>query len=234
MQLRKKLAALLLVSVLLCSMSIVAYAHEAPDISKKGTISITMRYNKNPVAGGSLTLYRVGDIKEDDGNYSFTLTEDFTASQADLTDITSANLAKQFAQYAKDQKISGEAVKINDNGEVSFSDLDLGLYLLTQNEAASGYAAADPFLVTVPMNENGTYIYAVDASPKVELSKAPETPTTPTGGSGTTSTSTTVITKLPQTGQLNWPIPVLAVVGLGLFSIGWVLCFGKEKECYES
>lgn len=35
---------------------------------------------------------------------------------------------------------------------------------------------------------------------------------------------------LPQTGQLNWPIPVLVVVGLGLFAAGWILCLRGKKE----
>lgn len=38
---------------------------------------------------------------------------------------------------------------------------------------------------------------------------------------------------LPDTGQLNWPIPVLVVLGLILFSLGWVLRFGKKKDGHE-
>ena len=95
------------------------------------------------------------------------------------------------------------------------------MYLLVQNQAAEGYQAAAPFLVSVPMNEDGTYIYDVDASPKVELTKAPQptpTPKPPT---------------LAQTGQLNWPVPVLAIIGLCLFSLGWLLRFGRKKDGYE-
>lgn len=33
------------------------------------------------------------------------------------------------------------------------------------------YSKAAPFLVSVPINENDTYIYTVDASPKVEIKK---------------------------------------------------------------
>ena len=36
--------------------------------------------------------------------------------------------------------------------------------------------------------------------------------------------------KLVQTGQLNWPIPVLAVCGLALFAIGWALVFTKRNR----
>ena len=37
--------------------------------------------------------------------------------------------------------------------------------------------------------------------------------------------------KLVQTGQLNWPVPVLAMAGLLLFSAGWAIVnFGKKEE----
>lgn len=38
---------------------------------------------------------------------------------------------------------------------------------------------------------------------------------------------------LPQTGQLNWPIPVLTVVGLCLFALGWKLRFGRKRGSDE-
>lgn len=36
-------------------------------------------------------------------------------------------------------------------------------------------------------------------------------------------------TKLPQTGTLNWPVPVLTVSGLLLMVLGWYLC-GRKRE----
>ena len=36
--------------------------------------------------------------------------------------------------------------------------------------------------------------------------------------------------RLPQTGQLTWPIPVMVVAGLTLFALGWWLCFGSRKD----
>jgi hypothetical protein len=74
--------------------------------------------------------------------------------------------------------------------------------------------------------ENGEYQYHVTASIKSELEREPEPtepePTDPPDPPG-----------LPQTGQLNWPIPLMVVAGLALFVVGWVLCFGKKREQYE-
>lgn len=36
--------------------------------------------------------------------------------------------------------------------------------------------------------------------------------------------------KLPQTGSLNWPIPVLTIVGLVLVGCGWYLCTRRKKN----
>lgn len=225
MRIQKSVAALFLAAFLFCSVSIAVFAHEAPDPSQRGSISVQMTYDNRPVAGGSLTLYRVGDVKEDDGSYSFVLSGDFSVSEADLSDISSVNQARELAKYAENRKLSGETAQIGDDGEAAFTELELGLYLLVQDEPADGYHKAAPFMVSIPMNENGTYIYTVDASPKVELQKAPipETPVTPRPDGPA----------LPQTGQLNWPIPVLAVLGLGLFCAGWLLCFGRKRGCYE-
>lgn len=83
-----------------------------------------------------------------------------------------------------------------------------------QKQAAEGYDAIQPFLVTVPIMENGQYVYDVDAHPKAGTSSRKTTQTPPTQE---------VLSALPQTGQLNWPVPVLAVTGAVLVAAGVVL-----------
>ena len=39
--------------------------------------------------------------------------------------------------------------------------------------------------------------------------------------------------KLIQTGQLNWPVPVLGGLGTAMVLFGLVLIFGKRKRGYE-
>ena len=99
-----------------------------------------------------------------------------------------------------------------------FTDVKPGLYVVVQHEVAEGFETMSPFLISMPKFENNSYVTDVKASPKVSLEKTPEEPTK--------SQDPT----LPQTGQLNWPVPVLAVGGVMLFALGWVICFKKRKE----
>lgn len=211
----------LLMAVLLLCLCPAALAHDVPDLSRTGSLKITMRFDGAAVPGGSLTLYRVGEVSEDGGNYSFIPTGDFADCGYAFSDVESAALARALANYAAGLTNPAKTtLAIGSDGAVAFEDLELGLYLLVQQTAAEGYNAAAPFLVTVPRFENGAFVYEVDASPKVELEKAEPTPTPPP----------TTDDKLPQTGQMNWPVPVMAMSGACLFTVGWTLRFKKEKQ----
>ena len=152
------------------------------------------------VSGGSLTLYRVGEIVEDDGNYTFKTVDAFADFTGSLEEVQSPALAEELAGYAVDKRSLNIGL-IDANGQVTFDALEPGLYLLVQNETVEGYLPAAPFLVFLPLLEDRAYVYNVDASPKVEIKTAATAEPTPK--------PTTPDTKLPQTGQLNWPIPFL-------------------------
>ena len=56
----------------------------------------------------------------------------------------------------------------------------------------------------------------------------------PQGNGGNTPTveiteNETPLSSLPQTGLLQWPIPILGIVGLGLFAFGW-FDYKKKKR----
>ena len=256
----KKRFWLLLATITLCCVS--AFAHNKPDHEREGSIRVTMACEGATVPGGTLTLYRVGDVQKEAEAYSFRLTKEFAQSDTSLENLNAA-LAQSLKNYATEQALTGQTEPISQEGHVAFSELTAGLYLLVQEEAASGYYRTEPFLVTLPVNGNGTYIYDVDASPKVEVEEKPshpdkptpppevpvepprsEEPQTPPGSADTSDTPkipgtpTTEILEtsppltdgLPQTGQLNWPVPVLAVLGMALLAMGvFVKRSGYEK-----
>ena len=151
-----------------------AGAYELPDPDRKGSISITVRYQEENVAGGSLTLYRVGDIREKNGDYSFVLSEAFAPSGISLDAPQSPQTASALADFARRESLSGTDQKIDGNGYVRFAGLQAGLYLIVQPKAAEGYQRITPFLVSIPMIAGENCIYDVDASPKI--SPIPEKP----------------------------------------------------------
>lgn len=220
---KKHLCLILCVALLLGCLGMQVYAHEVPDLAQNGTVTFTIQYDGTPLSGGTITLYRVGDITENNGDYSFCLIASLQANDISLADVTDPALAKTLAALAKEKKLSGITAPIA-NGKVVFTDVTPGLYVAIQEKAIPGYEAMAPFLISMPQMRDGVYHSNVEAFPKVPLETAPTEPTKPNKPDEP---------KLPQTGQLNWPIPVLAVSGLALFLIGWLLCFGKRKESYE-
>lgn len=221
------ISVLLFCVVLLFTFSHSVYASEIPDLTKAGSISVEMTYKDEAVAGGSFVLYRVADVNwnSDTEEWEYILTDDFSGSEVTLDDIDSDDTAQDLYDYAVDQKLSGTAADVDNEGKVSYTDLSVGLYLMVQTKAADGYELVNPFLVSLPQESDGTYIYDVDASPKVELEKTPVT-STPTATP--TPTVTPTPEKLPQTGQLFWPIPILIIAGIALIVVGWKL--SKKKK----
>ena len=101
----------------------------------------------------------------------------------------------------------------------------IAIYLVVQNEASDGFLEAVPFLVSVPAKEGNQYKYDVDVSPKLDI--APEETTEPS----TEPTSPPPGPNLPQTGQINWPVPVLAALGVFLITGDiYLRASGKEKN----
>lgn len=223
----KRAVVLLLTLSLLCGVQATAYAHEIPDMGRKGSITIEMEYDGTAVIGGTMTVYQVGEVAEDDGNYTFVKAESMRAFSGVYEDLSSPELAEELAAFVNANAISPNTTVENQSGKVIFSNLKLGLYLIVQTQAAEGYEPLKPFLVSVPINEDGQYVYEVEARGKFQVQQAlkPATPDTPVNQPGS---------RLPQTGQLNWPVPVLTVAGLLLFAFGWLLRFGRKKEYYEA
>lgn len=223
---KRKIISAMSILLMLCVMVMNVSALEVPDMNRTGSISITMTYEDQPVAGGSLTLYRVADVHEENGaDYSFRYTSSYADCQILLDDINNSNTALALAEYTAENNISGTKAQISDDGTITFADLELGLYLLVQQDAASGYEPVSAFLVSVPAMKDDSYIYDVDASPKLALEQAPTEPSSPTEP---------LPPQIPQTGLNQWPVPVLAICGLFLVMVGLVLYTAGKKKPHEN
>ena len=211
---RDRLAVLLMLCLLVWG-AVPALAAETVDETRIGSIKVLLCDTETaaPLQGGELTLYRVANVSKNGADMSFTYTNGFENCGIALDNVSESALASRLAEKVT-QNAQAVTKTVNDSGIAVFGDLKAGLYLIVQKQAAEGYDAIQPFLVTVPIMENGQYVYDVDAHPKAGTSSRKTTQTPPTQE---------VLSALPQTGQLNWPVPVLAVTGAVLVAAGVVL-----------
>lgn len=119
------------------------------------------------VAGGTLVLYRVGDPFLQNGNIHFALTDAFSGSGLSLDDTNDAALAAALLQYAEASSLKGEIAEVSSNGEVSFTDLNAGLYLIAANDPPRGYCEVAPFLIDLPHGTETGWDYDPFAEPKM-------------------------------------------------------------------
>ena len=100
---RKHVISGLLALLFLLALPVSAAAQSVPDESRNGHCSITvsMTYKGKAVCGGTLALYKVGDVAEDDGNYSFVPVEEIQADIPEFGDIESPELAGKLAKLEK-------------------------------------------------------------------------------------------------------------------------------------
>lgn len=214
--------ALLALALMLCASALAAEF----DVNKEGSISVQIQTAKGTkVKNAKLELYRVGDVQIVDSNLTFVLTDEFADSGANLSDLNAAGLASTLNTAAKNLTPMATATT-DSNGKATFSNLEVGLYLVVQNGFTKKmyFTEISPFIVSVPMtNAEGTgWNYDIDAGPKVKaVAKPTATPT---------ATSEITDEPLPQTGLLRWPIPVLGIGGILLFCLGWVLCFMRKNK----
>lgn len=162
----------LLLAVLLLVPLTAQAAQKELDLSRTGSVRITLRdsYFPENKIGGTLEAFRVADARVEGGNLTFALTEDFAGSGVVLEDLNASGLAGSLGTYAEEKKLQGTAVQADANGVAAFRNLSAGLYLFTQSQAVEGYYPVAPFLVSIPMysGEQSGWLYDIEAAPKVQ------------------------------------------------------------------
>lgn len=229
---------------------------ENNDREHKASISLCLRdpLDDSAIKAGRFSLYKVavpaGVSGEDQG--VFVYTADFRACGIELKLEQADLVARQLALFAGDLQLEAADHETVTAGRLSFSGLADGLYLIVQEGSTAGYYALSPFLVTLPMlAADGSLIYELEAKPKVErladpepsrppevtepesapeLSVPLETEPVQPEGPGKTDPADVDDSRLIQTGQLNWPLPLLATAGFLFFAYGWQGLAGKKDE----
>ncbi len=208
---------------------------ETLDMERTGTVSVTLTYNDKAVPGGSFEAYRVAGVSVENGaDYSFTYTPSYEDCTVSLEDLSDSGIVEKLEEYTEDKDISGISVTVSEKGIAVFEDLETGLYLIVQNKAAEGYTPVNSFIVSVPQLEDGNYVYEIDATPKITvMPDTVDTTTKPDEPTDPPKEPTPPPSKLPQTGQNNIIVPVLAVIGAAFIIFGMLLILSGRKKKHE-
>lgn len=244
----KKLFSLLICFALLLTLAVSAFGEpilpeQVLDPTRIGTLKVELKNTMgNPVSGGTLLMVPVAQAIHDPytGDYWEYLPPFDTMPEAPALDNdgfeAAFNLgdgnheyASAFADWMKENPAESVEAEIGADGVAQTELPVLGLYLVMQGRRTPNYYPIRPFLVTVPNREEGVLVYDVDASPKTEPVHYEPKPT-PTPSDEPTPTPVPPQGFLPQTGQLNWPVPVLALSGMALFLLGWWLSSSERKR----
>ena len=161
--------------------------------AQRGMLQVTLDYGDS-AARAAVALQYVAE--ETQGDYR--LTEAFGGGIIRRADVHSPDLARWL--YLK----AGEGtVRILDaDCSALFTDLEAGLYLLTQTEVPEGWFPAEPVLIPIPLDGQ----WEVLANPKTAQ----------------------LLTPSPQTGQHAWPM--LGAMGLVLSGTGLYFCLEKLRK----
>lgn len=248
----KKILIVLTMLIYMISMIISVHAEEKLELDKNGSITLSMECEGVELDGGSISVYLIGLLKENDGKVMYEPIEELAEEFGPLDRIDDSGLANKAAQLAGEKKLYKYVSEIQ-KGKAVFGEVPVGLYVVVQEdgEATKGYSQIHSFLISVPQKIEGKYVYEIVAAPKVSVSKdddssspeessVPEESSEPEESSASDESSIPTVDSenpkepdepsLPQTGQLKWPIPVLVVVGLSLFALGWFLKYGKKNN----
>lgn len=161
------------------------------DPQAKGSLTINKTTNKKDadgkypgLGGAEFTIYKVASLElGTNGKYkSWKLTTDFarlsltpdtlgSISTADLE--AKANEAKKIAADLTGQsQTTADGTGETRKGEATFSNLELGYYLVVETKTPSKYVASKPFFVSIPETvttaDGSTWNYNVSVSPKIQ------------------------------------------------------------------
>ena len=182
------LTALLLTALCLCQ-AVFAADTAGIDPTRQASLHIDLKEVGTTTTDKTavIAVYHVGEWDGTKGQY--TLTERFAGSGADITSLETAdavlNASRTLDEYAASQNLAETAKQTTSNGEVTFTGLSTGLYLVCQRRGNSDNVTVSPFLTTLPVldEETDTWNYTVNCYPKSQAD-TPDTPDNPGGGGG--------------------------------------------------
>ena len=192
-----------------------------------GGITVVMinKADKQPLTDTAAVFVKVADCIYSETEITFSLISDFSDTEVNLE---SSDAAPQLLDKVKEEGVSGVTVRSDTDGKAVFADRELGAYLIYSPDNIF-----TPFIAFLPMVTDDGISFELTAQPKIDI---PDEPTTePEKETDTPEETTAPIPthndeKLPQTGMLQFPVPILGLCGVLIFSKGFILYANSKKE----
>lgn len=163
----------LLLCFSLLILSPVYASNDIVDLSKKGSLSITLineEYNEK-VTGAEIEVIKVGTVGIQNNNLSYSLVSELSNCNISLSNILDESLKGKIVNCVNSNNYNGSVGTTDESGNVKYNDLDLGLYLIRQNNILDGYSAIESYLITIPTLNDNLWVYDIDSVPKTEIIK---------------------------------------------------------------
>ena len=150
--------------------SVNAETNYTVDFERKGSIDITLHetIKDSYVEGAEITIYHVADIYSNNSNLAHKYTEQFNHCEASLDDVTEDDFLEEVSKCIKEDS-EGIVDYTDENGNVVFDELPLGLYLVKQTNKVDGYSIIDTFMAHIPVTIDNSWTYDIVAEPKTEI-----------------------------------------------------------------
>lgn len=142
------------------------------DFNRKGSITfeLTEQEHNEKIADANIEIVKIADARVDlNSNLYYEYVSSLTECNVDIKDVTKIDV-NELASCINDNTQRLSSISDN-NGKVSFNNLDLGLYLIRQTNKLNKYTSIDSYLVTLPTIENNDWIYDIYSIPKTEIQK---------------------------------------------------------------
>lgn len=216
---KKRLRAVLalILIILLCLPAIAQTA----DPDALCALTIDCHYENKPVSGMGFSLYRVAALSPQGEHTLLPAYEDSGIVLGNLRDAADwRQAAGLLDQWVEQQSISPEKqLTTAADGKAALEGLPTGLYLLCAVPYQKGGCTytTTPVLLELPAQQaGGGWQYAAT----VEPSWSAPVPPNRRSSSYRITRPPTPGDKLPQTGLLQWPITLLAAIGVLLVAVG--------------
>lgn len=166
----KRIKIILLSILIFYSTNIYALENNTIDFNSKGSIEITLseKTDNEKIEGAEILLYKVADAKSENHNLVFEYVDELKSCNASLNDLETKSKSEDIEKCINENINSLKQIT-DVNGTVKYNDLDLGLYLVKQNNIVKGYSKIDSFLVMTPKITDNKWIYDIKSTPKTDI-----------------------------------------------------------------